>query len=180
MANLNIRRKSGYIVRGGVARRETLWLAIQTVETALTGAPTAVLTNFLSAEGLALRPFTIVRTRGMLFVQSDQASAAETFIGDFGISVVSEQALAIGITAVPTPLTDKGSDLFFVYEQLASRFHVGGGSGTGVPTKVGNFKEYDSKAMRKVNDDQDIAVTVENEINGLSIFHSGRMLIKLH
>ncbi len=161
-------------------RRESLWLFIDTVESALTGAPTAVLSNSLNAVALALRPFTVIRVRGVMHVRSDQVAATQTFGVDLGFAVVSDQAVSIGVTAVPTPLTDKGSDLFFVYEQMFDRIEIGSGAGTGVPVDTGLFMKYDSKAMRRVNDDSDIVVTLENEITGANVIHSARMLIKLH
>ncbi len=180
MAFVSRSRKSGFINRGGVARRESLWLFWDTSESTLSGAPTAVLTNQLNAAALALRPFTIVRTRGIFFARSDQLVANESYIGDLGFAVVSDQASAIGVTAVPTPLTDKGSDLFFVYEQIHGRIQVASGAGTGVPTNLGLMRTFDSKAMRKVEGDQDVISTVENEIQGCVVTLSARMLIKLH
>ncbi len=166
----------------GVRRqvRETLWLSGDTTESTLSGAPTAILASSLNAAALALTPFTVVRTRGILHINSDQSAADESYGVDLGMAVVSAQASAIGVTAVPTPLTDKGSDLFFVYEQLFGRLFVGGGSGTGVPTMASNFLQWDSKAMRKVQDDEDVVLTIENEIAGAIAIVSFRMLVKLH
>ncbi len=174
-------RKSGFVLRSGGPKRLTLWLQLATSETTLLGSPSAVLTNSLNAVALALRPFTVVRTRGIIHARSDQVGAAQTFGVDVAQAVVSEQASAIGVTAVPTPLTDKGSDLFFVYEQLFGHINVGSGAGTGVPDQAGGlFMKFDSKAMRKVDDDQDLITVVENEINGVIVVVSGRTLIKLH
>ncbi len=69
-------RKSGFVRRGGRMRRETLWLDIATSEITLSGAPTAVLANSLAASALALRPFTVVRTRGFMHIRSDQVAGA--------------------------------------------------------------------------------------------------------
>ncbi len=157
--------------------RETSWLFLPTVEATLGGAPTAALITTFNAAALAIRPFTIIRTRGIIGVRSDQSGATESFIGDLAMSVVTNQATLVGVTAVPTPLTDKGSDMFFVYEQVISRFQQG--DATGQMLNMTSI-QYDSKAMRRVNDDQDLAVVVENELNGCVIVHSGRMLIKLH
>ncbi len=166
----------------GVQRsvRETLWIDVSTVETTLAGAPTAVLANSLNAAALALRPFTITRTRGVMHTRSDQTTGSESYGVDLGMAVVSDQAVGIGVTAVPTPLTDKGSDLFFVYEQQFGRLQIGSGAGTGIPVEPGHFLQWDSKAMRRVNNDQDIILVVENELNGVIVITSARMLIKLH
>ena len=177
MAQLITGRKSGFIQRGGRMRRETSWLFWQTVESTLGGAPTVVLTNSLNAAALAMRPFTIVRTRGVMYIRSDQAAASETYGAALGFAVVSNQASSIGVTAVPTPVADQGSDLFFVYEQLFSHLSVRSDIGQLVE---GQFLKWDSKAMRKVNDDQDIVSVLENEIAGTVVVTSGRMLIKLH
>ena len=44
----------------------------------------------------------------------------------------------------------------------------------------GRFLQYDSKAMRKVEDGQDSITVSENEIAGVTMVVSGRFLIKLH
>ena len=159
-------------------KRQTLWLGWATVETTLAGAPSVAITNSLNAAALALRPFTIIRFRGIIHVNSDQLAANEIFGMSFGAAVVSDQSVAIGVTAVPTPTTDQGSGLFFTYEQVFGRHLVGSGAGTGVPLEAGVRRYFDSKAMRKVDLGQDVITTVENEISGCVVVTSGRMLIK--
>ncbi len=124
MANIRVGRRSGRVFRGGRSRRESQWLFWDTSETTLAGAPTAVLTNSLNAIALAFRPFTVVRARLFLQIRSDIATGGETFGVSMGFCVVSDQAVAIGVTAVPTPVTDKGSDLWFVYESLIGSFET--------------------------------------------------------
>ncbi len=177
MANLRIARRSGLVLRGGRNIRQTRWLFIATTETTLAGAPTAVLVTSLDAAALALLPFTIVRTRGVIHIHSDQAGADETYGVAYGEAVVSEQAAAIGVTAVPTPVTDKGSDLWYVYESLFQHLEVVTSASA---FDEGAFKEFDSRAMRKVEEGQNIVSVVENEINGVIVTVTGRQLIKLH
>ena len=167
-------------VRGGRQVRESSWVFVTETSSTLAAANTALLIGSANAALLALRPFTIVRTRGVLAIRSDQTAASENFSAALGIAIVSDQASAIGITAVPTPFTDLGSDLFFVHQMMANRFEFV--SGVGVEAKSMQFLEYDSKAMRKVNDSQDIAVVLENSSisAGTNIFHAARILIKLH
>ena len=147
----------------------------------LAGANTAVLLNSLSAGALDLRPFTVVRTRGFFGIRSDQSATSESFDCALGYCVVSDQALAIGVTAVPTPFTDQGSDLFFVYEALMARFLFISGIGVD-PQGMSQFMHYDSKAMRKVNDDSDLITVIENSgiSSGVTVHHTARMLVKLH
>ncbi len=158
--------------------RETLWISIATSFTGLAAGGATLFSGFTATQ-LALRPFTIVRTRGMLQVMSDQFGASETYGASFGICVVSDQAAAIGVTAVPTPVTDRASDLWFVYETILGRLIFA--SSTGLH-EFGHLRSWDSKAMRKVEEGQDVAIVVEAETTsqGVDIHKSGRMLIKLH
>jgi len=167
-------------VRGGRARRETLWIAGLFGRDTLASASTAVLAASLNAASLALRPFTIVRVRGVLRLMSDQDAITEDQVAAYGMAVVSDQSAAIGVTAVPTPAADMGSDLWFVYEALINRVFFR--SDTGVSTDPGTFVQFDSKAMRKVNNDQDVVVMKESDAisDGCILSDQFRMLVKLH
>jgi len=178
MANISRSRKSGFTLRSGVMRRETFWIGVGISANALASANSAALINSASAGLLAVRPFTIVRTRGNWVVRSDQLAASEDLSVGIGYAVVSDQATAIGVSAVPTPFTDIGSDMFFVYEQWLQSFRLN----TAVGTEAYNSVSYDSKAMRKVNDGQDIVTVIENSgvSAGSNVVNSGRMLIKIH
>ncbi len=178
MANIRTGRRSGLVLRGGRNRRETAWLDTVFTNTTLGVSGTAVLINSLNAAALALRPFTVVRVRGQMLVVTDQAAASENFVGNLGKAVVSDQAVAIGVTALPTPGTDRSSDLWFVYESIIGEFRFD----SNVGTREEFSRPYDSKAMRKVEDGQDLVTVVEAGIggSGLIISHVGRTLIKLH
>ena len=161
------------------ARRSTVWLSLDPVDVTLPAASTAVLTHTLNAAALALRPFTIVRTRLHWFLESDQVAASENYMAAVGISVVSDQAAAVGITGVPRPFADLGSDNFFYHEIQSGSFVFG--SGVGFIEEVRGVNT-DSKAMRKVNEADDVAVVVENSSLGAGSFirMAGRMLVKFH
>jgi len=168
--------------RGAVrARRESLWLFVGSTRTTIATPSTAVFLNLLTTAALALRPFTVVRVRGMIQVVSDQVAVGEFQSGALGVAVVSDQASAIGITALPTPITDKGSDLWFVYQHFMSSNSAATAASI---AKLSTEVEYDSKAMRKVEDGQDVVFVVESDIagvaNGLIVTHTARVLIKLH
>jgi len=180
VANIRTVRRSGRVFRGGRSRRESLWFDIAETETTITAASTAALFTGLTSVLLGLRPFTIVRTRGTMMVSSDQTANTETQQIGFGICVVSDQALAIGVTAVPTPMTDGESDLWFVFEVLEHRIQVS--SAIGILSPAGSRKDWDSRAMRKVEEGSDIALSVETGTisSGLVVTKHGRMLIKLH
>ncbi len=179
MANIRSARRSGLVLRGGKNRRESLWIGGLEARTTIAGASGAVLLSSLNAAALALRPFTVVRTRGAMYLQSDQTGANEFQAVAYGRAVVSDQASAIGITAVPTPVTDDGSDLWYMYEWLFNDFTFVSGVGFG---QAGRFKEIDSRAMRKVEDGQDMVSVVESGANtfGLAVHTFTRTLVKLH
>ncbi len=100
----------------GSKTRETVWFQVTETRTTSASANTATLVTTLNAAALAFRPFTVIRTHMTLFVSSDQTGAGENYDVGYGSCVVSDQAAAIGITAVPTPFTDLGSDLWFLHQ----------------------------------------------------------------
>ncbi len=180
MANIRSSRKSGFIQRSGVRRRESLWVGFAGSDVAMAAASTAVLLTSLNAAALALRPFTVVRTRGVLQIRSDQEAADEVQDVAYGHAVVSDQASAIGITAVPTPVTDDVSDMWFVYQRIMNSFRFA--SGVGFDGGSGRFLEFDSKAMRKVEDGQDMISASETSAfsGGAVLSNHFRYLLKLH
>ncbi len=132
----------------------------------------------LNAAALAFRPFTVVRTRIELYVRSDQVAATEDQSGAMGMAVVSSQAVAVGVTAIPTPVTEIGSDLWFVHQTIFNAEFGDSAGGNGA--NRGHHWTIDSKAMRKVEDGQDVVIVIEDAGlgGGARFFIGGRMLIK--
>ena len=165
-------------VRAG-PRRSTTWIASVT-ETAFT-AVAAAGNDFqgkLGTAALAFRPFTVVRVVGQLFVQSDQiVDSQETPFGAAGLAVVSTKASTAGGTSIPLPVTDEGSELWFAYQFWAAGASIGANGNN--PIYVFPF---DSRAMRKVNEGEDIVSVFENgsAADGCGYLLKYRMLIKLH
>jgi len=178
MANIRTARRSGLVLRGGRMRRQSLWGNMTTAKTSIGTSQTAVLSHSLNSVALNLRPFTVVRVRLHWFVRSDVVTGGEIWGGAVGVCMVSDQASAIGVTAVPTPVTDQGSDLWFVFDAAYGRF-----GGTAVE-EVGLMRDVDSRAMRKVEEGQDMITVQESGIAATSISMDsvlgGRFLIKLH
>ncbi len=156
--------------------RETLWLGVDFSIDTIAAPPGPIFLGALNATALALRPFTVVRSRGELYLTSDQEAAAENQQAAFGIAVVSDQASSIGITALPTPFVDSNSDLWLVYQIMNNR------TVANPVANVGTRYQFDSKAMRKVEDGQDLVSVVEasTQGNGLFVFSATRHLLKLH
>ena len=159
--------------------RKTFWFSGVFVEATIGGANQALLFTSLNAAALALRPFTIVRTRGFWSIRTDQQSADEIQEMAMGHIIVTDEALAIGITAVPTPAQQSGSS-WFVFDSMMSSYDFE--SGVGVQARANRLQQYDSKAMRKVEEGQDVISVVQGGPNsdGATVNTFFWMLIKLH
>ena len=173
-------RRHGFVTRGRRQVRDTLWLSIAESITNLGAPSTAALINVQGAGVDALRPFTIVRSVGFFGIRTDQTSASESYDCALAFSVVTDQAAAIGITAIPTGFTDMGSDDFFVHQILMDRMQFSTSAGFD-PHMLRGY-QYESKAMRKVSDSSTVVFTIESSTlgTGVTVHHAGRQLIKLH
>ncbi len=161
------------------AGRTTLWLSAGVTNTTV-GGGALVLFASLNAGALALRPFTVVRTRITMSATSDQLAATELSQGVLALQVVTETAVAAGIASVPTGITEADAD-FFVYQPWINSIVSATSVGIIENGGAGNSWIIDSKAMRKVGTDDDIVTTVENRTaGGINIALEGRILIKLH
>ena len=160
--------------------RETLWVPIDPLISVLAAANAVGLVYTASAAEDALRPYTIIRTHLYLSIISDQTLAIEDQIMAIGFCVVSDQASAIGVTAVPTPITDLGSDAWYLHQFAQNQFVIG--DSTGFQDGGNRVQEVDSKAMRKVEDGFDNIVTIEasGASEGILVSTMGRQLLKLH
>ena len=157
--------------------RQFVWLGLDLPPTSLAGS-TVTLVAALLAAGLALRPFTIVRTRLEVHYRSDQVVATEQTRGALGIIVVSDQAVAQGAASIPAPVTNSDAP-FFVYEPFINRFEVL--TSAGFHPDAGLHQTEDSKAMRKVGNNEDIAFMITNAAStGAVGTIVGRLLVKLH
>ncbi len=128
------------------SQRISTWVGFTASAQTVAGM-TAVLLGVANAALLALRPFTIVRTRGVFFVESDQAATTERSHGVFGAVVVEEEAADAGVASLPTPGTEIDAP-FFLYEPYIHSFRFFDATGTNDPS--GTTITFDSKAMRKV------------------------------
>ncbi len=164
-------------VRSG-NKRTSIWIGAGITGVAVS-ASSATLIATLNAGALALRPFTVIRSRLLCHFNSDQTGAAEFTQAALGFQVVTQAAGAAGVASVPTPITEPDGD-YFVYQPLFQKFIFISGVGVQQTGREQTF-EVDSKAMRKVDIDDDIAVTIElGSATGAEISVEGRMLVKLH
>ncbi len=120
----------------------------------------ALSTKVLLGDLQVSQPMTLRRIRGVCHIVSDQLTATEHEIGAFGACVVSEDANAVGATAVPGPVSDIGSELWVMYQPLIAQFNFV--SGVGIDAHAGAWFNIDSKGQRKVTGDERVAFVVEN------------------
>ena len=157
--------------------RTSIWLGWNIAATTLTGSSKQVIAS-LNAGGLALRPFTIVRSRIDVRYESDQAAVSEKPTGAVGFGVFNDTAVALGPTGVPGPFSTTEGD-WFIYQPLMIHFQFL--SSISFDANASQHYTIDSKAMRKVGQDDDIAMVTEmNTASGAVIASVGRILVKLH
>jgi len=166
------------------APRTKMWIGSGVGDESI-AANAKVLSGTLSAGALLLRPFTILRTHLELYVRSDQQTAIENVIASFGDIIVTETAAALGVTAVPDPSGISGDPEadWYVWQAFNMNFWVdiNGTDGIGVDGSNGRRYSVDSKAMRKVGPDDNIASVVSNDSAfGFFLSTQGRQLIQLH
>ena len=169
------RRVRTTFVRG--PRKGTDWSASTPVAAFVNvgGSAVALLETFTPIAGGE----TVIRTRGLFTWMSDQTGANESQIGAVGIGVVSEQAATVGITAIPHPDTDAAWGGWLWHSYFASRLEFV--SAVGVLPEMAHNIVIDSKAMRKVGENERLVVVCENSsTTGIRVLTSIRLLSKLH
>ncbi len=158
--------------------RSNVWFGMGLAGTVIASSATLLLT--LNAAALALRPFTVIRTRLAIMFGSDQLVANEGSNGVLSFQVVTEAAAAAGVASIPTPLTETNAD-FFVYKPVAFDFLLNTAVGFNEHRGDAAYHTVDSKAMRKVGQNDDIAVVIQQRVaTGAIVGIEGRMLVKLH
>ena len=123
---------------------------------------------------------TLVRTRGSFDMQiADTAGISDAIIGAMGIGIVTAEAFAIGITAVPSPITDDVWDGWLFHQ------YFGYSPGLIISTTLvsaGYRIPVDSKAMRKLDFGDTIFFGLETVETGtvvLNVMANSRLLVKL-
>ena len=150
--------------------RKFFWLDVPLAIDSISGA-TSLFSGRLSSSGLAMRPFTVVRTIFHLNLRSDQAAAPEAQFGAFGLIVVKFQAAEVGATALPVPVTDAEAEWF------AHRYVSANAVDLTDRTIPSVHFDIDQKAMRKVGINEDLVIMVENSlVTGLILQSAGRIL----
>jgi len=116
---------------------------------------------------------TVIRTRGELTLFLSAATAAlDGFEGAVGICKVTENAAGVGVTAVPSPVADIAWDGWLWYQFFSVKAMVATFSTALQGASV--FARYvvDSKAMRKLNNTDNVVAVLEATEIGTAVLNA--------
>ena len=166
-------------------RRKTSWQEGPFGRATLSVASSTVLATGQAAQEDGL---TIVRIRGELIVALTSAVAVADGYDRCaaGICIVSENAAGVGITAIPTPVTDLAWDGWMWHSSFAMMGAgiIAGGAADDAPLGTAFLRlPIDSKSMRKIkNTDVLLAVVETTDLVGGATARfvlNSRVLVKL-
>jgi len=153
-------------------RRLTAWsgLADQGYVNVASGGATIISSIAFNVRG------TLIRHRGMVSYRPQAVNADLDMIGAIGVAIVSDQAFAIGVTGVPLPFTNADWGGWMVWRSFSSRW--GFNDASGVLYEERSF-EVDSKAMRKVRQNETLIFVAESQAGAMAVAEGVRHLVKL-
>ena len=164
-------------------RRQTAWQQGPEAAGVVMASTGSTLWDATGASMVSGREVTIVRTRGLVhIILSVTDSAQAGFRGALGIGVATIEAVAAGVVAVKTPLTDVAWDgwlwhsMFDVHSVTA--VIADGANAAAIEQEI----VIDSKAMRKISDEQvvfGVVEVVEVGISQCTVWANSRVLVKL-
>ena len=109
-------------------------------------------------------------------IKSTQAAADAEIVGAFGIAIVSDQAAAAGAASIPGPWSNADWDGWFVWEGFAMSLQFSDATGVFLDSVQ---SVIDSKAMRRVGDNDTIVAMCESQAVAFEIACPLRQLFKL-
>ena len=149
--------------RGGfprTRRRQTHWAEMAGATTLSATTATLLAVSQAGHEGE-----TVARLRGLCAVTLETgASVDDGFFGAIGFAIVTSAAAAAGVASIPTPITEAGWDGWFLHRYFDVRTGTSAADGSGFARL-----ELDSKAMRKVNEDEAIVMVSEVIEDGTAV-----------
>ena len=99
--------------------------------------------------------------------RSDQVSASEAYQFAIGMCVVSDAAIAAGAASIPGPITDADDDLWMYWRSFQGSVTVGAIAGDVVT--LAQLEHTESKAMRRIQEGQQLAIMAEAQSTGVAI-----------
>ena len=160
-----------------VSKRQVTWVGPADQNTvAVASGASVIIASFAPFTGASMHKPTIVRTRGAVAIAPQTFGADVAISGAFGVGIVSDEAFAAGTASIPRPFDDAGWDGWFVWGSFSEFYEFG--SSVGVRRQALQI-EVDSKAMRKVSDNETIVLMAESQTGALNVAMHLRLLMKL-
>ena len=172
------------------SRRSTSWGSGP--KTGTDGLPVIISASGVQLGGIVAAPslegLTVVRMRGEMLIRLTTGSSLDDgFFGAVGVAVFTDAAIAVGVSAVQSPIAEEGWDgwLWHRYFNVFAGGVVGSGAAT-ADNQGGESMtlrvEVDSKAMRKLPVGNSVGVVWEATEQGgatVSWAFNSRLLDKL-
>ncbi len=157
-------------------KRQVTWVGPADQGFTTVAAGTKVLVASFDPQAAGLPKPTVVRTRGDVSIIPDSAAADVRITGAYGLAVVSDRAFAAGVASVPGPFSDASWDGWFVWRSFNYSLQFADSTGF---IQEQMSQEVDSKAMRKVTEDETIVLVAESQGSAFDISMPLRLLLKL-
>ncbi len=157
-------------------RRIPTWVGPADQSYVSVGSGASVLVASFDAAGAGLIKPTVARVRGNVDIKLNTYAATVDISGAYGMCVVSDEAFVAGAASIPRPFDDAGWDGWFVWRAFTMHFEFDDATGS----LLGSLnQEVDSKAMRKVTENDTIVLMCESQSGALQIAMHLRMLLLL-
>jgi len=156
-------------------RRQTTWIGPADQGYITIGAGAKVIIASFDPAANGMNKPTVVRTRGMVSVNPVIAGDAQ-IVGAYGIGIVSDEAFAAGVAAVPGPINDADWGGWFVWRSFAFTQAQLDATGSLIQSVQ---MDVDSKAMRKMSTNETVVLVAESQAVGFEISMGLRLLFKL-
>ncbi len=161
---------------GRTQKRQSTWIGQADQDVIAVGSGSSVIISSFSPSGAGLLHPTIARTRGIVYVAPQSFAADLGPGGAYGVCIVSDEAFAAGATSIPRPFTDSNWGGWFVWRSFRHQLEFGDNSGK---MQWQGSTEVDSKAMRKVGDNETIVMMAESQTGAINVAMHLRMLMLL-
>jgi len=171
-----VARARGFARARGGPRRQVTWIGPADQGYVAVASGAKVLVGSFDAAANGLEKPTVVRTRGEVSIIPSSTASDLSMVGAYGLAIVSDQAFGIGITAIPGPWSDPSWDGWFVWRPFGLRVEVIDSTGVFMSQ---HSQEVDSKAMRKITDNETLVLVAESQSGAVSISMPLRLLFKL-
>ena len=171
------RPRGRILTRGGRKNRQTTWVAPADQNTVSVASGASVIIGSFAPDDAGMLHPTIVRVRGEVSIRPNSFGADVAISGAFGMAIVSDDAFAAGTASIPRPFDDAEWGGWFVWQSFSN--HVESIDQTGVVFPGSISYQVDSKAMRKVGENETMVLMCESQSGAIEIAMHVRTLFLL-